>query len=182
MVVLRNRKNTQEHQIAFIQAKAKAKADAKAAMLAEAEAETKAKATKVQDWIVASAEAKAEPKAKANTEAEAEPMTKAEYNAYMSLARANALQHLNSRADEILSKQSVGLSTVSKLVEDYRIAGLPVPAFLISTIVNGVKKLPTMVYPQVKPCVCATNFRYGQDAWFDEHLRSGKCTAYKMYQ
>ena len=34
---------------------------------------------------------------------------------------------------------------------------------------------PTIVYPEVKRCVCS-NFRYGQDAWFEEHLRSGKCT------
>ena len=41
---------------------------------------------------------------------------------------------------------------------------------------------PTIHYPEEKPCVCAGNFRYGDEAWFDEHLRSGKCTAYKMYR
>jgi hypothetical protein len=153
MAILRNGKNTLKYKtLAEVKAEAKAWAEAKAKAWAEARAEAKAKAE---------AEAKAEAKAK---------------------AKADTLQHLNSRADEILSKQSVGLSTTTKLVEDYRIAGLPVPAFLISTIVNGVKKLPTIHYPEEKPCVCAGNFRYGDEAWFDEHLRSGKCTAYKMYR
>ena len=177
MAILRNGKNTQQYK-AEARAEAEAKAEAKAKAKAKAMAEAIAHA---RTWR-ATAEAEAKAWAEASAEAEAKAKAEAEAKAKDTKAKADTLQYLNSRADEILSKQSVGLSTATKLVEDYRIAGLPVPAFLISTIVNGVKKLPTIHYPEEKPCVCASNFRYGQDAWFDEHLRSGKCTAYKMYR
>ena len=178
MVVLRNRKNTQEHQVAFTQAKqakAKAKAEAKAARVAEAEAQAKDDLAWLQDWVASSAankfvkaQAKAQAKAEAKAKAKAEDKAKAEAEAK---AKAEMQKKLDNKTNKILYQWQYGtgsmptMAEIAVLIQCYSDAGLPVPDCLTESLCYMLKGLETTSFIQHIPVYENDDADYSYKPW-----------------
>ena len=171
MVVLRNRKNTQEHQVAFTQAKqakAKANAEAKAARVAEAEAQAKDDLAWLQDCIATSAKAKVEANAKAEARAEARAEAMAEA---MAEAKAKIQKKLDNRTDKVLYAWQYGVGStptiaeLAVLIQCYSDAGLLVPDCLTESLGYMLKDLKTTRYIQNIPVYDDDEADYSYKPW-----------------
>jgi len=186
MVVLRNRKNTQEHQLAFTQAKqakAKAKAEAKAARVAQAEAQAKDDLAWLQDWVASSAankfvkaQAKAQAKAEAKAKAEAEAKAKAEAEAEAKAkaeadAKAEMQKKLDNKTNKILYQWQYGtgsmptMAELAVVIQCYSDAGLPVPDCLTESLCYMLKGLETTSFIQHIPVYENDDADYSYKPW-----------------